>query len=61
MQLGADEWQAEGPADPRRRVAMNLATCLFYLETEATKASLVELARTIHDVAVKATVTASDA
>lgn len=61
MQMRLGEWSAEGSADPRRKVAMSLATCLFYLETEAEKAALTELARTIRDAAVKATVAASDA
>jgi hypothetical protein len=61
MPIAVGEWKTDGPADPRRRTAMSLATCLFYLESEAEKASLVELARTIHDVAVKAAVAASDA
>ncbi len=59
MQMG--DWRPDGPADPRRKVAMSLATCLFYLETEAEKAALTELAQTIRDAAVKATVAASDA
>lgn len=54
-------WEAEGPSEPRRRVAISLATCLFYLENEAEKAALTELARSIRDAAVKATVAASDA
>ena len=61
MQMHIDQWQADGPPEPRRKVAMSLATCLFYLETEAEKAALTELARTIRDAAVKATVAASDA
>ncbi len=61
MQIEMGEWQADGAATPRRKVAMSLVTCLFYLETEAEKAALTELARTIRDAAVKATVAASDA
>lgn len=60
-QMSLGDWQTDGPADPRRKVAMSLATCLFYLETEAEKAALTELAQSIRDVAVKATVAASDA
>ena len=44
-----------------RKVAMDLAACLYFLEAEARKAALADLAAAIHDAALKATVTASDA
>ncbi|MGD9536510.1 MAG: hypothetical protein AB7P52_07725 [Alphaproteobacteria bacterium] len=44
-----------------RKVAMDLAACLYFLEGEARKAALPDLAAAIHDAALKATITASDA
>jgi hypothetical protein len=44
-----------------RKVAMDLAACLYFLEGEARKAALIDLAVAIHDAALKATVSASDA
>jgi hypothetical protein len=52
---------AEYTPRSERKVAMDLATCLYFLEGEARKADLAELASAIHDAALKATVTASDA
>jgi len=52
---------AEYTPRSERNVAMDPATCLYFLEGEARKAALEDLASAIHDAALKATVMASDA